>query len=616
MSDDKKTPRKDKDDKEEPAGSKIKSPRKEKDGKTTKKKKSPKTKEPETAESDVHPLDEPNDAHKMNVSAKSCPITSVTIYNDRAEVTRQVAVVVKHGLNEITVDGLSSKADRNSVRVSGGKGEAVILEVQFNSRWERKNKDEQTELGRLQREKEDVDEKIARLEEAMNRLKKEALWLEKWAKALSKPKPERDQKKAEEVDFFTPEMMEQAIGFLGFYEKRMADVDVRCAAIKKNLKDLQEEQEKFDKALANANKSETEEVHEAILLISAHKESEVELMLSYVVMGASWHAQYDVRVESNKEDLDLTYYGVITNNSLDDWTDAALSLSTAQPSVGGAPPELTTKFIGFRTYQYSHAWAAPSSSSMTRNLRAEHQISDIPAWDGVVGGMREEVDARPAPLAVMTAGVQESSICTNFTIPRRSTILSDGKPHKVTVRIVPLKAKFVYVVKPKLSTYAYLKASIRNTSEYPFLPGDINVFMDGNFVAKSNIKPVSPQETFGLYLGVDDAIKITYPPGVFFNDKQGIIRKGNVKTVKYQLTIKNTKAKDVQLTIFDQLPKPNDSQIKVKLLKPTIVEGQRDVVLNEANNLRWKVELAAGKTLQIPFEYQIEWPVGQELSGY
>jgi hypothetical protein len=60
---------------------------------------------------------------------------------------------------------------------------------------------------------------------------------------------------------------------------------------------------------------------------------------------------------------------------------------------------------------------------------------------------------------------------------------------QVTIRIIGLKARFTYVLTPKHSTHAYLKASIINDSErYTFLAGEMNVFMDGNFVSKSAIK--------------------------------------------------------------------------------------------------------------------------------
>ena len=43
------------------------------------------------------------------------------------------------------------------------------------------------------------------------------------------------------------------------------------------------------------------------------------MQLSYVITGAHWNASYDVRVESGEKTIELTYYGVITNNSTDDW---------------------------------------------------------------------------------------------------------------------------------------------------------------------------------------------------------------------------------------------------------------------------------------------------------
>lgn len=98
--------------------------------------------------------------------------------------------------------------------------------------------------------------------------------------------------------------------------------------------------------------------------------------------------------------------------------------------------------------------------------------------------------------------------------------------------ILDLRAKFTYVIIPKLSTHAYLKASIINDSDkYSLLAGEMNVFMDGNFVAKSSIKAVSPSESFALFLGTDDAIKVTYPLGVFFKDTQGYLRRSNLKVL-------------------------------------------------------------------------------------
>jgi len=38
------------------------------------------------------------------------------------------------------------------------------------------------------------------------------------------------------------------------------------------------------------------------------------------------------------------------------------------------------------------------------------------------------------------------------------------------------------------------------------------------------------------------------------------------------------------------------------------------VTLTEANNLKWKLDLPAGKQIELPFEYQVEWPIDTEIN--
>jgi len=494
--------------------------------------------------------------------------------------------------------------------------------VSHNTRWEPKNKDDGTERGRLEGEREELDEKIARVSEALGRINKENTWLERWAQTISEPKKAVEGGKEESFPLFSSGMMEQALGFLEFYQKRLGEIDERRSRAGKDLKELTEQKERVTRALNAMSSGNNEQVNEVIVLLTAQAETKVELVLSYIVMGASWHAAYDVRVQSNSDELSLTYYGFIVNSSYDDWTEAPLSLSTAKPSVGGAPPELTTKFVGFRTYDYNSMPGSTWSHGAIMN-RAVLQSEAMPQQQQQLWRAEEKAEEagygdysrRAQDMQVLTSNVQESSISTSFTIPRKTTILSDNKPHKVTIRIIKLTAKYTYVIIPKLSTHAYLKASILNTSEnYPFLPGEINVFMDGNFVAKSHIKAVSPNESFALFLGIDDSIKVIYPPGVLFKETQGLLKKSNLRTTKHTITVKNTKSKEISVTIFDQLPKSNDGQIKVRLLKPNVEGNTTEASLTEAHNLKWKRDIAAGKEIKLPFEYQIEWPHGQELT--
>lgn len=75
----------------------------------------------------------------------------------------------------------------------------------------------------------------------------------------------------------------------------------------------------------------------------------VELSIAYVVSRAKWTPRYDVRVYAADSMMKVFYYGVVQQSTGEDWLDAQLTLSTAQPAIGGAVPELVVHKIGFKS---------------------------------------------------------------------------------------------------------------------------------------------------------------------------------------------------------------------------------------------------------------------------
>ncbi|KAK6017692.1 hypothetical protein OSTOST_16783, partial [Ostertagia ostertagi] len=65
------------------------------------------------------------------------------------------------------------------------------------------------------------------------------------------------------------------------------------------------------------------------------------------VYCASWHPAYDIRAVTTAEgdqdnSIKLCYYGLVEQNTGDDWNDTDMVLSTSTPSVGGCAPQLAT----------------------------------------------------------------------------------------------------------------------------------------------------------------------------------------------------------------------------------------------------------------------------------
>jgi len=85
----------------------------------------------------------------------------------------------------------------------------------------------------------------------------------------------------------------------------------------------------------------------------------------------------------------------------------------------------------------------------------------------------------------------QGTMSTSYVIEGLSSIPSDtdatSQAHKVTVAMVDLSADLEWIAVPKEQPSAFLRAKVKNTSPYLFLPGRANIFLDDNFVAKSEI---------------------------------------------------------------------------------------------------------------------------------
>jgi len=98
--------------------------------------------------------------------------------------------------------------------------------------------------------------------------------------------------------------------------------------------------------------------------------------------------------------------------------------------------------------------------------------------------------------------------------------------------------------------------------------------MDGNFVCKSKVPDVSPQEYFSCSLGVDPSVRITYHPQKRNMRTQGstILSKASkrqITTVNQRIRIKNTRSSTIyRLIVRDQVPNSEDSRVKVTVIKP------------------------------------------------
>lgn len=116
------------------------------------------------------PVAEPSyEKHTHTLLLKDCPVTAVKIYNDRAEVKRQIKVKLVEGEQKILLKQFPATTIPDTSRVSGeSESDVTILEVSYKTGSE-DVKNDQTERQKLEKQLTDLTAKQRDLNNELSR---------------------------------------------------------------------------------------------------------------------------------------------------------------------------------------------------------------------------------------------------------------------------------------------------------------------------------------------------------------------------------------------------------------------------------------------------------------
>ncbi len=251
----------------------------------------------------------------------------------------------------------------------------------------------------------------------------------------------------------------------------------------------------------------------------------------------------------------LGYFGIVQQNTGEDWTDVALTLSTARPQLGGAAPQLTPWTVDL-------ARPPPPAAVFGGVARTNDMPASMPRSKAVA----DVVELSAFEVTTAHARIEAGATSASFRIMTPATVLSDNSPQRVPITLAKLDAVPEYATVPKRMPAAYLTAKVQNTSESPLLAGDMNVFLDGTFVASSSLRTVMPGEKFDLELGADEGISVKHKRVNRFAENTGLTNSGRRVTYEYLITIQNNKRTAERIVVIDQVPISRHEKIVVKQL--------------------------------------------------
>jgi hypothetical protein len=277
------------------------------------------------------------------LAAVDAPVTEVTVFSDRARVTR-TATVELAGTKAIELSPLPDTVDASSlkVEVSGGK----LLRVDIAPLRPEQMPADQAKalLDKLAQ----LDDQIRLATEQAQTYRAEASTLSQIAPATPQPELLRAPRKLE------PGGWMQAMDFITLRELK---AQAAARKLDEKLKVLGRQREKIAGEARLAGGAVRHGGWKVTATVSGSGRASVKV--TYLAGPARWIPSYDLQLQPSTGKVRVSFSGLVSQETTEDWTDARLTLSTAIPDRAVKMPELSSWKIGEKDRFIPTPYAAP-----------------------------------------------------------------------------------------------------------------------------------------------------------------------------------------------------------------------------------------------------------------
>lgn len=637
-------------------------------------------------------------------------VMEVTVFKDRALVTREATKKITAGEHVVVFSGLTQDLQDESVRISAnGAGTVKILDVKVERKFVTEHQTEKIE--ELESKIENLKQQLQVSQDQISVYNSKKEFVESLQAEALKVVNTKILTSTPSINKWT-EMLKFLDRNLNDIFKGLRDEDVKKRMTEKDIKEIQKE--------INQSKTwKTDEFKDIVVKIENEKAGVVSLQPTYMVQNASWYPTYDARLESQSKTIEMNYFGMIQQSTGEDWENVSLTLSTAEPMTAKFLPELNPWYInnsplprkGGKTsvsgssgknysISYDSNFGLPSRKgtltgyvtdqqtgepligvnvllegtqrgavtdengkflipnvdasrynlvfnyvgyqSLKISLRVieKHNLNLIAQLDesalemgeviavvaerpeismdmtqsqsvlvdgvNIRGGRSKEVDYK-----LNYTDVYAKELSTNFQVKAKGTIPSDNNSHKVILSINDLPIEFQYTSIPKVSPKVYLNGKILNNTDFPFLEGEVSVFVDNDFINKTFMNTIVSSDTLKLALGTDERIQIEKKLITKFQESKGLLGGSKKITYEYEIQIINNRKSEETITVQDQLPISMNEDIQVEIIIPKMEKEE----FEKDYKLEWKVKLKPGEKKNIPLKFSVECPENMYIYG-
>lgn len=521
----------------------------------------------------------------------SSAIDAVTVYPDGATVTRVIALDLPQGDSTLIARDFPPGLDPASLRVEGETGARVVIGA-IDAREPRPGRP--PAAPELEKRWQDLKDQRAALDDQIA------------AEAARKKFAERF---ASETPFGLGEKGEArplsdwraAFGVVA-EEIRSANDAIR--ALKLKQRELDEEIARVSQQL-QANPARKTEVR---IDLASDAQARATFRVSYTIRGARWAPIYDARLDTGtrerKPALELIRRAEILQQTGEDWSNVALSVSTVRTAKGGNAPELSSLIV-----RYPQVVPLRESRNKVAPLIADRSAAEQPQAGNLAyaPATSTAVKTVPVPAQEQEAALETGGFQLVYRVPGRISVSANEGVKAFRVASAQIAPDLLLRTAPAVDETAFIEASFKQGDEAALLPGRIALYRDGIYVGRGQMTLTPKDETVRLGFGADDKVKVTRTILRKSEGSAGIISSAKIDEREFKTMVRSGHAFPVRIVVEDRMPVSEVEDIKVELLPTTTPPTERDL-RDRRGVLAWSFDAAPGETKEIKLGWRLRWP--------
>jgi uncharacterized protein (TIGR02231 family) len=418
-----------------------------------------------------------NDGHRRAVDAR---ITRVVVYEDRAEVTREVDVELPVGSAVVVVRGVSALvSDKHVVaRVVPAVGEAFVNDVRVERRIEQVTSSLAQRRALTFAEVEALDDAIDTAKRTLEDARRQRTALDASARTLHIQLARAAGEGLGDVE----EWQRTHSAITNDLQRAGAAVHAARVALTDAMRARQEHSGAVPPPAVTSSKPPPPPRAVADLVLRVQSEGgPAHLIVQTLLPCAAWRPMHEAHLLDDGTRVRFETHASVWQKTGESWDDVTLTLSTERPSGGAQVPTLDEDRLALRD----------KTAQERKVILVEHRDEEVP----------KSASEGSAP------GVDDGGEPRVFRV-EHAHIVDDGRPARVTVGSFTAPCTSAHLAMPDVSTSVFLRASFRNAGAVPVLAGPVTLLQDGAYVGVGDVLFVGVDETLDLGFGANDQLRL------------------------------------------------------------------------------------------------------------